>query len=283
LNLNDVTPLILTYNEAANIERTLEALTWAQKIIVLDSGSTDDTVTLVARFNNAELISRPFDNHTAQWNYGLAQITTPWVLSLDADYVCPVTLPGELSEIGPERAAYDAAFQYCIHGKALRTSLYPPRTVLFRPDRFRYISDGHTQRLDVAEVPGRLKSIIRHDDRKPLSKWLDAQTRYTELEVAKLRTTHSSSLGWADRLRTLPFVMPVVVAFYCLLVKGLILNGRAGIYYTLQRVYAEQLLSLKLIDDNLSTSRSAQLSDARQPIADVIHADHSERNAVVPH
>ena len=45
--LEKITPLILTYNEAPNIERTLQHLTWAKKIVVIDSYSTDETLKIM--------------------------------------------------------------------------------------------------------------------------------------------------------------------------------------------------------------------------------------------
>src|SRR5689334_12248300 len=83
----EITPLVITYNEAANVPRCLERLRWARRILVLDSGSTDETLALTRRFPNVDVIQRPFDTFAGQCNYGLSQIDTTWVLSLDCDYV----------------------------------------------------------------------------------------------------------------------------------------------------------------------------------------------------
>jgi glycosyltransferase involved in cell wall biosynthesis len=48
--LADITPVILTYNEAANIGRSLERLTWAREVVIVDSDSTDDTLAIAGRF-----------------------------------------------------------------------------------------------------------------------------------------------------------------------------------------------------------------------------------------
>lgn len=69
--LKQIGVLILTYNEEANIGRTLEALTSFPEIVVLDSGSTDATPEIVSSFPNARMLTRPFDEHAKQWNYGL--------------------------------------------------------------------------------------------------------------------------------------------------------------------------------------------------------------------
>jgi len=69
------------------------------------------------------------------------------------------------------------------------------------------------------------------------------------LESDKLSETAWNELGWADRIRKMRLVAPVAILFYCLFVKGAILDGRAGLYYTFQRVLAELLLSLYLFEE----------------------------------
>jgi glycosyltransferase involved in cell wall biosynthesis len=251
MKLNEITALVLTLNEEANIARTLESVAWAEHAVVIDSFSTDRTLEHVAKRSNTAIFQRRFDIHSAQWNFGLEQVCTPWVLTLDADYVCPDALSRELQLLHPVHEAYAARFRYCVFGKPIRGTLYPPRIVLFRADRFRYRQDGHTQLLDVTGEVGALNSFILHDDRKPLSSWLKSQSEYADLEVKKLLATPDAELGWKDRLRSKVVWAPVLTLFYCLFRKGLILNGWPGIFYTMQRVYAELLLALKLLDQKL--------------------------------
>jgi hypothetical protein len=106
-------------------------------------------------------------------------VKSPWVLALDADYVCPQELPKELRELAPRFDAYQASFAYCINGRALRGTLYPPRAVLFRADQLRYRQDGHTQILDCQGPVGAIRGVILHDDRKPLTRWLENQAKNT--------------------------------------------------------------------------------------------------------
>ena len=80
-----ITPLVLTLDEAPNLERCLSRLQWAFRVIVLDSGSTDDTVAIARGFPNVDVHVRAFDSHTEQWNAGIDLVQSPWVLSLDAD------------------------------------------------------------------------------------------------------------------------------------------------------------------------------------------------------
>ena len=94
--LNQITPLILTYNEAPNIARSLQKLTWASRIVIIDSYSTDKTLEIAATYPKVEIFQRRFDSHTNQWNFGMEKVETGWVLSLDADYVLSEELLNEL-------------------------------------------------------------------------------------------------------------------------------------------------------------------------------------------
>lgn len=247
MDAHEITPLILTYNEAPNLGRTLDSLTWASTVVVVDSGSDDGTLAICAQYPQVSVVSRPFDNHTNQWNYGLDQIQSPWTLTIDADYQCPAEFEKEVGQLDDAYSAYTIPFRYALYGTVLRGSLYPPRVALFRPEAFRYVNDGHTQLLDTnGQSVGQLKNRFIHDDRKSLTRWLRSQIPYAELECEKLCLANRSQLGWKDRIRKWIFLAPALTFFYCLIYKRLILDGRAGFLYTLQRTYAELLLSFYL-------------------------------------
>jgi glycosyltransferase involved in cell wall biosynthesis len=254
--LEKITPLILTYNEAPNIGRVLEQLRWAHDIVVVDSFSSDDTLAIISSFPNARVYRREFDTHENQWNFGLKQtgIESEWVLGLDADYILTPELVDELRTLEPASRVqgYRAAFSYCINGRQLRSGIYPPVTVLFRRRAANYTQDGHTHKLVLEGLVEDFRSRILHDDRKPLSRWLEAQSRYTRLEALKLHNTHPSELGWTDRIRRWRIVAPPAMLFYCLVVRLGILDGWAGFYYAFQRALAELMLSLYLLENDLS-------------------------------
>ncbi len=274
--LDQITPIILTYNEAPNIQRTLQRLRWARDIVVVDSMSDDATLTIALQLPRVRVFQRRFDCHQNQWNFALKEtgITSEWVLALDADYVLSPELIEEMKALEPPAGVngYQARFVYCVHGKRLRGSAYLPVTVLYRREHGVYCQDGHTQRVLIDGEVRELHSPILHDDRKPLTEWLKSQDRYMRLEVDHLREFKNRDLGFPDRLRRTRILFPFVIFFYCLFVKGAIRDGWTGIYYAFQRMLAEILLALYLIDDTLEPEVGGQRDEMQR-------AERGERKA----
>jgi glycosyltransferase involved in cell wall biosynthesis len=258
--LDQITPVILTGNEEPNIGRTLSHLTWARDIVLVDSLSSDATADIARTFPNVRFFSREFDEHAQQWTFGLQQVRTPWMLALDADYVVPDQLRRELEtlDVPPGVKGFRSRFLYAVGGRTLRASLYPSRVVLASTTHATFWQDGHTQRIAVDGEVGELANPIIHDDRKSFGRFLERQRRYMRQEAEKLRRTDPRALGVAGRVRKLVVIAPFAVLIHTLFVKGLILDGAAGLRYTWERFVAELILSRELL-------RRARSSDRPSP------------------
>ena len=246
-----LTALILTKNEEPNLKRVLDELTWLQRVVILDSFSTDATLDIAARYPNVEVHQRAFDTHGNQWNYGLSLLKSKWALTLDADYVLTPEFIAETKAIiqSPKHTAYMSAFKFLVFGKRLPGDNTVPRPVLFDMALCNYYDDGHTQRLNINGTTGHYKSFILHDDRKPLSRWLSNQDGYAIKESRKLVNTSSENEPISARIRKTKILAPFFVFFHCLFVKRLIFGGWTGWHYTLQRTLVEILLAIRLIED----------------------------------
>jgi hypothetical protein len=123
--------------------------------------------------------------------------------------------------------------------------------VLYRVKNARYANEGHGHRVILSGNVRALSGVIYHDDRKPLSRWLASQQRYARVEADHLLNVDASVLSASDRLRRMAWPAPIVVFFYVLLVKGCLFDGWPGWFYTLQRVLAECIIALELINRRL--------------------------------
>lgn len=253
------TPMIITYNEEANLQRVLDQLTWAKRILVIDSGSTDGTLDIAHSCPQVDVIQHPFSDFASQCNFGLSHVKTPWVLSLDADYELSPKLVDELKHLvpDPDAVGFSAKFIYRVYGHSLRGTLYPPRLVLYRKDRAHYENEGHGHRVNIDGCTKMLAGEIFHDDRKPLTRFVTSQQRYARDEVEYLCATSPDLLSHTDRIRRLGVAAPILVLFYTLIGRGCLFDGWAGWHYALQRLVAESLIALELVDQKLQARPGA--------------------------
>lgn len=259
-----ITPVILTYNEAVNINSTLLSLKWAPRIIVLDSGSTDETKQIAKSFDNVEWFVREFDNHRAQWLYAIHQtaITTEYVLALDADMRAG---PGFQEELGAfvERNCFAGAwipFEYRMFGRGLMGSIYPAQIRLFRKDQVCINQTGHSQAFEVDGPVCRFRSQLIHEDLKPLNRWLNNQVNYASLEAERVRRT--PKMGFKDRLRIMG-ISPVIWGAYAYMKAGGPLRRGAARAYGYERLIFEAILARMLAQNNQQpTSRAVVAANA---------------------
>lgn len=245
--LEVVTPLVLTYNEEANIGRVLESLQWAKRIIVVDSGSTDGTEEICRNYPNVLWRVRVFDSHAAQWNYGIFEsgIETEYVLALDGDMEVPAAVAEELGQefLPREFDGGVLGFQFRMGGVPLSGSLYPPDLRIFRKQNVRVQQVGHTQRFFAIGATYRFKNRLVHDDRKSVDRWVDSQVRYSLLEATYLKDQPNG--GFRRSMRRAG-VMPLLAGLYAYCRSGGPFKGQASLEYAYQRAVYEAILAMRL-------------------------------------
>jgi glycosyltransferase involved in cell wall biosynthesis len=257
--------LVLTQDEERQIEGCLRSLAAARRIVVIDSGSRDRTLELVASFPAVRVVQRPFVTFSAQRNHGLETCFEPgeWVLHLDADERLTPDLAAEIEGLLPsdETVAFNVASRTYLLGRpVLRASGYPVyQTRLTRAGRFHFEEVGHGQK-----APARFGSLprLRHPyDHYPFEKgheaWRRRHERYAEREAADLLAGGRVALGsaladpiarrqWLRRATArLPFRAELVWAYLMFGRLGL-LDGRAGWEYCRLRWLYERMVRERL-------------------------------------
>lgn len=245
-----VTPLVLTYDEAPNLARLLDSLAWAERVVVLDSGSTDETAAIAGRYRNVSLFTRPFDGFKGQTEHGLGHtgITAEYVLALDADMAVTPALLAEIE--GPFLAGGHAGgllpFEYRIFGRPLLGSLLAPQLRLFRRAEVRVMQAGHGHTFAVGGSVYRFAAPLVHDDRKSVERWATSQIGYSRHEQDCMARAPGTS--FKDRLRRTG-LMPLAAGAAAYARAGGPLRGRAALCYAYERVVFECLLAMRLIGE----------------------------------
>lgn len=157
--------IVITKNEAQNIEACLQSVAWADEIVVVDSGSSDATVELCRRYTDKILVT-DWPGYGAQKQRALDMATGEWVLSLDADERVTPELQAEIVARVPhsEYAAFEIAFssEYC--KKTIRFGDWwnDRQAVLFRRSQGHFVPLVVHERIEIQGKIGRLKGKIHH-------------------------------------------------------------------------------------------------------------------------
>jgi glycosyltransferase involved in cell wall biosynthesis len=164
-NSASLSVIIITKNEAGNIRPCLESVDWADEIIVVDSGSTDDTVAIAREFTE-RVYSHDWPGFGAQKNRALDYASKDWVLSLDADERITPELRLQLIKAMAD-AQHDGYFlprrsQFC--GQFINHSGWYPDYVLrlFKRGAGRFSNDLVHESIVLHGSTGRLSSPILH-------------------------------------------------------------------------------------------------------------------------
>lgn len=191
--MNDITAIILTKNEEVNIERCINSIKGlADRIVVVDSGSTDKTADL-ARNLGAEIYEHPFKHYAAQFNWALdnVDIKTKWVYRIDADEVVTPELKEEIiSECKKHHDDDVNAFlmkhklyflgRFLTHG-----GVYPfVKITVFKPEYADFEDRAMGEHVVVHEgKTAEFKNDCLHYDCKSLTAFVDKHNSYATREV----------------------------------------------------------------------------------------------------
>lgn len=249
-----ISVIVLAKNEAVGIRMTLDRLRSFSDVVVVDSNSEDETVS-IAESCGARVVNFTWDGQypkKKQWAIDNSGVVNDWILLLDADEYPDARLLAELSNLRAElaraeRGAYDITLRYRFAGRLLRHGhRVTKRSLLHRNvARFPVMNDlgaegireveGHYQ-PECDRPLGHLSGRIIHDDRDPVTTWFERHNRYSDWE-AYLRTTPEARREIAGR-RTkkgqvfdrVPF-KPLAFFLYSYVARLGFLDGRAGFDY----------------------------------------------------
>jgi glycosyltransferase involved in cell wall biosynthesis len=160
--------IVIARNEEANIGRCLRSVDFADEIVVVDSGSTDKTAEIAARYG-ARVISAPdWRGFGRQKNRALDAATSDWILSLDADEWIEQDLADEIKAAIASPNGFDGfeiprRSRFC--GQVVRYCGWSPDFILrlFRRDRGRFSNRIVHERVELSGRVGRLTAPIEHD------------------------------------------------------------------------------------------------------------------------
>jgi glycosyltransferase involved in cell wall biosynthesis len=272
-----LTAIILTQDEAENIGECLASLEWVDDVVIVDSGSTDDTIRRARETRpDVRVFTNPFQDFGEQRNWALDN-TSPkyeWILFLDADERCNEACAQGIRQAVTAPGQHVGFFLTCRNyflGRWIKhATLYPSWQLrVMKHGSVRYRKEGHGQR-EVTDGP--LGSIANPYDHYGFSKgiahWIERHNRYSTNEVelilrlrrSPLHLSHLFSRNEIKRRRCLKRLAarigfrPPLRFLYTYILRGAFLDGRAGLFYCLLRVSHEIHITVKLAEAEKQTA-----------------------------
>ena len=262
---SDVTVIILSKNEGKNIEKCIQsAKLIAKRIVVVDSGSTDDTVAL-AEANGAEVFYNPWCGYAGQSNWALdhCNITTEWVFRLDSDERISEELAQEIHTVlsSPE-AAHTNGYRMRIYIYFMNKKLRFGGTRKLRILRLFRFGTGRVQNLPMDEhtiVEGEVKELngsLIHYDYKGLDAWLNKHVWYSgrEMQMVNAEVEEDNGNMQQHKKRGFYYRLPLFwrarfYYWYRYYLQLGFLDGTEGkIFYYLQAYWYRFIIDAKLYE-----------------------------------
>ena len=180
-----LTVTVITRDEAAHIGAALESVSWADEIIVVDSKSTDDTVSLARRLATRVEV-REWPGYGAQKNYAAGIASNDWVLSLDADERVSPELGAEIKTLlstGPTQSGYRIPRVTFYLGRWIRSTDWYPDYQFRLYDRraARWNERRVHESVEADRPPGVLRHELQHYAYRDISHHLATIDKYTTL------------------------------------------------------------------------------------------------------
>lgn len=195
-----ISAAIITLNEQRNIERAVRSVGFCDEVVVVDSGSTDQTVAM-AEMLGARVVTHPWPGYAQQKNFAASIASHDWILSLDADEAVSPELAREivlLKSGALDYAGYDfpRMARYC--GRWIRHSgWYPDRKVrLYRRDLGKWVGEFVHESVELRGPAGHLEGDLHHYTCDTLEHHLRNIERYSDLAAEEIRVSGITIPAW---------------------------------------------------------------------------------------
>jgi glycosyltransferase involved in cell wall biosynthesis len=185
-----VSVTVITLNEAAHIGAAIDSASWADEIVLVDSGSTDDTVA-IARAKGARVESRAWTGYVDQKNFAHGLASHDWIFSLDADERISPPLAAEVRSLlatEPPRRGYRIPRVTYHLGRWVRTTDFYPdfQTRLYDRRAARWTGLHVHESVSVDGGPGQLANDLQHYSFRDLRDQLDRINHYSTLAARQM-------------------------------------------------------------------------------------------------
>ena len=188
IDMNEIAAVILAKNESKQIQECIESVRWADRVVVVDTFSTDDTVVL-AKAAGAEVYQHRFEHYAQIRNVALETVESPWIFFVDADERATPEIEMEIRQVTSERAenGWWIPRQNYIFGRLTRGAGWSPdyQMRLLRRGQAHYERPVH-EIVVLEGKEGHLQNPLIHYNYETVAQFHAKQARYTDLDASIL-------------------------------------------------------------------------------------------------
>lgn len=176
--------VIITLNSQKYLDEVLSSCKFADEIVIVDSGSTDDTLK-IAQKHNANIIQQEWLGFGKQKQFGVNAAKNDWVFVLDSDEIISKELKTEILKTleKPKFKAYKVARENVFFGKIIKTmGLYPDFSIRFFNKNYAKFNELKVHESVITdEKIGILKNPFKHYAYDNIEQFIHKQNRYSSL------------------------------------------------------------------------------------------------------
>ncbi|HLC46919.1 MAG TPA: glycosyltransferase family 2 protein [Candidatus Nanoarchaeia archaeon] len=243
--METITALVAVKNEEKNIRRCLKSVNWVNNLIIIDSGSTDNTLKIAKEFH-VRIYQFRKKNYLLRekLNFGIRKIKKGWILIVDADEEVTPKLKTEI--IRAMKNIHLNAFNICFHnycfGRFLKGFYWNdmPVTRLFRSGKATYEDIEPHRSISIDGKIGNLKGYINHYPYNNTKEFLNKAEKYTSLSAPLIIKNNGGgilnkplgSLGIYSS-----YIEPVIFSVWIFLRKGMYKDYFLGLWLSLLMGY----------------------------------------------
>ncbi len=207
--MNRISAILITKNEAENVGKCLDSLTFADEVVVVDSGSADGTEAACRKDPRVRWHSEDWKGYGRQKNSALDKARGPWIFSIDADERATAELADEIGRVdleGSPARGYRVPRRSFFGGKWVRHGgWYPDYTIrLWRKDAGRFEDRSVHEAVRVSGPVGTLRGDLLHHTYRDTADYVERMNRYSSLAAAEL-TRRGRRVSASDLLLRPPF------------------------------------------------------------------------------
>jgi glycosyltransferase involved in cell wall biosynthesis len=256
--MQKVSAVLITYNEENNLPQCLPKLTWCDEIIVVDSGSTDNTVKLCRAFG-CKVYHKVFRGYGDQKRYAVAQASNDWVLCLDADEILSNNLVEEIqTEMrNPTADGYLMPMSLVFMNREFKYGKESWRYFmrLFNKTKGGFNDSKVHEKIELQGTTKKLKNLIHHYSYRSFSQYFDKFNKYSCFGAEMAYTK-----GKRRSVAAIVMAVPLNFMKYYFLQKNF-MNGMHGFNWSVLNSFYHFAKYIKL-KEHYSNQKNVQLNNA---------------------